>query len=269
MEAKSMVGQISLGFVVACLYVISFIASAAEPDATAPPTADGGLPVEWQDKSLLAKSADVRLRERPDENAACVEFSVQGVWLHPRRLQGDWLQVETGWVRTTDVVLEEQALDYFTAELMKSKCAFAYVGRARAWMKKKDYDRAQRDLSEALRLDPRCARAYLARALLAEEQHDPDEMLANCDRALQTDPRDAVALELRGAAWLGRREFDRALADFDAAVAACPNNCTARLRRSQVLGIKSEYQKAAEDAEEVLRLDPRNADAHAIRAEIH
>lgn len=252
--------------IAASFLFVSSVLSATEPDPARTSPDAGALPTEWRDKAMLAKSAEVRVREQPDDQAALIDFSVQGIWLHVRQVRGDWLQVEPGWLRAADVVCDDEALDHFTADLTRAESAFAFLCRARAWMLKKDLDKAQADLSEALRLDPQCARVYFVRALIAVEQGEGAKMLENCERAIQLAPRDPVGFEARGAAWFERRELDRALADFDAAIEIFPNYYTARLRRGQVWGMKGDYQKAMADVDEAVRLCPRNPEAYATRA---
>ncbi|HEV3342529.1 MAG TPA: tetratricopeptide repeat protein [Pirellulales bacterium] len=164
-------------FAVASVLFFAFAASAAATDAAVPDSA--ALPAEWRGKALLVKSPTVRLREQPDDQAAPVDLSLYGIWLYPRRMQGDWLRVKGGWLKVVEVLREHEVLDYFTDELKRSESAFGYVCRARAWIEKNEFDKAEADLSEALRLDPRCARAYFVRSAIAREQGRSQERLGN------------------------------------------------------------------------------------------
>lgn len=212
---------------VAWFLLFSAATLAAERDTATTSPDESSLPAEWRDHALLVKSPDVRLRESPDaQSAVVIEFSLAGIWLHARQLQGDWLKVENGWLKYADVVIDDAALEYFTNDIRVTQRAFAYVSRARAWMLKSEFDKAQTDLSEALRLEPECARACCFLGRLAYDQDRYDDSLANCDRALQLDPREVFALHLRGWLFLERREFDRAIREFDAALTISPRNAS-------------------------------------------
>ena len=79
-------------FAVASVLFLPLGASAAEPL----PAGGTSSPDEWRDRAVMAKTPDARAHALPDEQSPVVAFSLQGLWLHPRQLQGEWLRVHEG-----------------------------------------------------------------------------------------------------------------------------------------------------------------------------
>ena len=141
-----------------------------------------------------------------------------------KRAEGDWLQADDGWILAADVVRNNRAIEYFTAELAREKNAFAHLGRSRAWLQQKEFDKAQADVSEALRLEPENARAYYARSRIAAAQQRTEDERAACDRALELDPRDPFALYARSHLKVNAGEYDSAISDLDLAIESLPRS---------------------------------------------
>ncbi|HEV7226368.1 MAG TPA: tetratricopeptide repeat protein [Pirellulales bacterium] len=251
-----------VGLALAAGWLLQGSALAADPDSAQ--VAD-----EWRGRRVLAASPQVVLRERPDAQAPAILVSLAGVWLDVKRSQGDWLEDEFGWMRAADAVRDEQAIEYFTAELARGETAFAYIARSRAWLKKKEFDKAQADVSEALRLEPNSARAYYARSAIAAAQGRKADELAACDCALAIDPRDSVALGARSGLRAEAGEYDRAIADLDLAIESLPRVSWLRSARGYCWGSKGEHDKAVADFTDAIQLDPLNAFALTLRAAIY
>ena len=251
-----------VGVWVAAAWLLAGPGRAAETDG--PPAAN-----EWRGRRVLAAAPNVRLRERPDEQAAAINVSPAGIWLDVKRSQGEWLEVDWGWLRAADAVREEQAVEHFTAELANSESAFAYIARSRAWLEKKEFDKAQADVSEAQRLEPNNARAYFARSRIAEEQGRPEDALSACERALAIDPRDPIVLATRALLRAEAGEYDRAINDLDGAIDSLSNDSRLWSLRGVCWAKKDNYDRALADFNEAIRLDPRDTYALATRAAVH
>jgi tetratricopeptide (TPR) repeat protein len=224
---------------------------------------------EWRGRRVLAAAPGVLLREQPDEQAPVISVSPAGIWLDVKRSQGEWLEVDWGWLRAADAVREDQAVEHFTAELAKRESAFANIARSRGWLVKKEFDKAQADVSEALRLEPNNARAYFAHSRIAEEQGRPEDELSACERALGIDPRDPIVLATRAACRIGAGQYEQAISDLDAAIQSLPNDSYLWSLRGFCWAEKDNFDRALTDFNEATRLDPNNADALTMRARVH
>ncbi|HET6880141.1 MAG TPA: tetratricopeptide repeat protein [Pirellulales bacterium] len=243
--------------------VLLSVARAAEPEAT-------GVAVdEWAGQEVMAKSPQVRMYERPDDQSAPVEFSLHGVLLTVVRSEQRWLEVRQGWVHAADVVGVNGAAEHFAKQLAEGESVFAYLGRARGWLKRGDLGRALTDVGESLRLDPKNARSILVRGKIASEQGRHDDALADYDSAVQLDPADTVALEARGYARSVGGDYDAAIRDYDAVIRLMPNNAWVRGARGWCWATKGDLEKAMADLTDAVRLDPHNARGFAVRAVVH
>ena len=75
------------------------------------------------------------------------------------RVKGDWLWLVaggvSGWVRSSEVVRFDQAIDFYTQEIAANPGnSAAWNLRGLIWNEKKDFDKAIADYNEAIRLDP-------------------------------------------------------------------------------------------------------------------
>lgn len=220
-------------------------------------------------RAVLAKSPEIVLRDLPDEHAAVSVVSPVGIWLNVARVQGAWLSTEGGWIRASEVVRDDRAVEYFTTCLAQEENGFAYLCRSRAWLKENDLDKAQADVSEALRLDPRNARVFFAKARIAAALGRDDDEMTNYDQALRLDPRDFVGWTSRGDLWSRRGDYDRAIADFDRAAAIRPTDSHLLTSRGWCCSNKGELDRAFADFTAAIEIDPRNAFAYSRRAAIH
>jgi len=83
---------------------------------------------------------------------------------------------------------------------------------------KGDLDRAVRDLSEAIRIDPKYPDAYLERGQTFFKLGETERSIADYSAAVARDPRHGAALRARGMAHLYLGQADLALADLTKAI---------------------------------------------------
>ncbi len=125
------------------------------------------------------------------------------------------------------------------------KLADAYLSRAEARLRKRDWANALNDASQAFRLDPTSAEAL---TLQAEARYrssaDPAGALADLDRATKIDPTHAAALALRSHVRLVRD------------------------RIGEVISGPDDQKAARDDAEAALRVDPEQPLAYLTLAEV-
>ena len=69
----------------------------------------------------------------------------------------------------------------------------AYYNRGNAHKDKGDNDRAIKDYSEAIRLDPKYVVAYFNRGSVYSYKGDYDRAIKDFDEAIRLDPKDAMA----------------------------------------------------------------------------
>jgi tetratricopeptide (TPR) repeat protein len=141
-----------------------------------------------------------------------------------------------------------------------------YADRGWDSIKKKDYDAAIRDSSEAIRLDPNYAAAYYYRGIAYGIMKVHDKAIADYTEAIRLGPNFAPAYSNRGLAFNNKKEYDQAIVDYTEAIRLDPNYAKAYFNRGCVYGInKKEYDQAIADYTEAIRLRPNDALAYSNR----
>jgi tetratricopeptide (TPR) repeat protein len=186
-------------------------------------------------------------------------------------INGDWLwlvrlQVK-GWVRSSDVVPFDQAIDFYNEEIRANPSnSAAYIWRGMIFNEMQFPDNALADSNEAIRLDPNDPMAFSTRGLAWSSKADYDSAIADYNEAIRLNPRHIPALTNRAAVWSQRRNYDRAIADYTQVMRYDPKNALIFQGRGRALAAKNDHQKALADYNEAIRLDPKNAAALNHRA---
>jgi tetratricopeptide (TPR) repeat protein len=141
--------------------------------------------------------------------------------MHVLLREGD----KEGWVAKADVVLLEQALDYFTGVIRTNpQDDGAFARRAVVLENKGDLTLAIKDLDEAIRLNPKMPVWWSNRGNAWIDKKEFDKAIKDFDEAIRLDPNYANAFNDRGHSWIAKKEYVKAIADFDAAARLAPTN---------------------------------------------
>ena len=240
---------------------------------------------EWVGARVMAKTSQTKLTVGTKVSATLNAGSVFRV----DRVNGDWLWVDSGniqgWVKKTDVVVFEEAIDYFTGVIERDRSdGYAHVSRGIAWHVRKEHARAAADFTEAIRLDPSGDWPYHDRAAAYHALLDYEQALADADEAVRLNPDEPAHLATRASILFARKEYDRAIEDYteaahrlggdgaslDASLDDSPEGGeTGRTRgrlskvkwmsaRAECWAAKRAFDKAIADYAEALRLDSRD-----------
>jgi tetratricopeptide (TPR) repeat protein len=181
-----------------------------------------------------------------------------------------WLVAEhggaSGWVLVGDVVLYDQAIDYYTAQIRANPISKAYNDRACKWLDRKEYDLAILDCKEAFRIDPASEVAYRYAGDAWTYKKEYAQAIADYTEAIRLDPRFVDAYSSRGFAWQAMNQYDRAIDDYNEVIRLDPGDATGYRNRGVLRSYMREYDKAIGDYTEAIRRDPVNSDAYNTRA---
>jgi tetratricopeptide (TPR) repeat protein len=165
------------------------------------------------------------------------------------------------------------------SEILQKDNARFYYNRGTAWLDKEEYDKAIRDLDEAIRLDPKGASAYDNRGVARLGKMEYDKAIEAFNEALHLDPNYAADLCLRertvrlpvddflpkyapmwfmvrGINWLSKKEYDKAIKDFNISIRFNPEFELPFVHRGRGYFGKKEYGRAIEDFEQAIRQNP-------------
>jgi TPR repeat/Tetratricopeptide repeat len=149
------------------------------------------------------------------------------------------------------------ALFYLVAFFGAFAVMLAILNSSTASNRKRDFDKAIADYSEAIRLNPTYAIAYNNRGHAWYAKNDFGKAIADYSEAIRLNPTYALAYWNRGIAWQGKNDFDKAIADYSEAIRLNPRNTMAFSYRGNAWFEKGQVDKANADLTEAIRLDPR------------
>jgi tetratricopeptide (TPR) repeat protein len=158
----------------------------------------------------------------------------------------------------------DKAISDFTEAIrLDPNYAQSYNNRGIAYAGNKEYDKAISDFTEAIRLNPNYAESYFNRGNAYDEEYD--KAISDYNKAIRLDPRYAKAYNNRGWAYHDKKDYDKAIGDCNEAIRLKPNYADAYYGRGSAYYNKKEYDKAISDLTEAIRLDPSNAWAYDKR----
>lgn len=127
--------------------------------------------------------------------------------------------------------------------------------------KTQNMDKAIKEFTEAIRLNPKYALAYLYRGMTYSKKGDPIKALEEFNSAIILDPKLDHAYNMRGWEYSGTKNIDKALDDFNEAIRLNPRNTFAYVGRGWVYLDSNDLEKAINDFELALQIDPENEHA--------
>lgn len=148
--------------------------------------------------------------------------------------------------------------------------ANAYLIRASIKMASTEgYEQAEKDISDAIRLEPKEGGLYVNRAFLRYSRDDYFGAMADYDYAIQIDPLNSAAIYNRGLLRMESRDNDRAIADFSRVLELDPEDYRALYNRAVLLTDTRRFGEALKDVNELIRRFPNLPEALYMRSDIY
>ena len=159
--------------------------------------------------------------------------------------------------------------EYSRAIELDPKYAFAYINRGNIYSNKNDYDLAITDYTRAIELDPKSVSAYNNRGNAYYRKNDHDRAITDYNKAIELSPKYAVAYDNRGDAYRGKNDHDRAIADYNKAIELDPKYAFAYNGRGIAYRSKGDNDSAIANFSKAIELNPKYAVAYINRGNIY
>jgi tetratricopeptide (TPR) repeat protein len=166
-----------------------------------------------------------------------------------------------------------RAFDDYTAAIDRNHgntptMAVAYRGRGTIYQRWQLYDRAIKDLTCALALEPGDSAALRARGTAYLRIGEWNNGLLDADALIRRHAGDSAAHKIRGQAHMGLEDYRRAHEDFTRALEGSRDAETFYLRACAKVNL-GDIQEAIFDCNEATALNPRLADAFYLRGKLN
>ena len=166
---------------------------------------------------------------------------------------------QRGYAYTLLRKLAEAEKDLDQAVKINPKSAVAFVDRANFWNVSGKPERALADSQQALKLDPKLPLAFYTHAGAALNLKQYDRAIADYSEALRLRPASGADIyKLRGRAYYRKGDYKRAVADYDAQLKLEPKDVATLLNRGDALRAMGEFSRPGADYNAAIRLAPDN-----------
>ena len=140
---------------------------------------------------------------------------------------------------------------------------YHHRGYAWSWTSLADCaDRALKDYTDAIRLEPKAVSSLLNRSHIYNQRHDYDRAIADVNQAFEgglSDYGKRVGYDERGYAYQVKGDIDRAITDYTDSIQLNANNYFALTGRGSAYHAKGDLDRAIADHDQVIALYPKYA----------
>jgi tetratricopeptide (TPR) repeat protein len=134
-------------------------------------------------------------------------------------INGEWLWLEKGWVRKSDVMSTQEALEHYTEVIRLSPSkASSWGNRGMVRIEKGDFKNAIKDLTESIRLRPNLDQTYNARGCAWDELGEFEKAIRDLSEAVRLKPDEPLYYTNRGRTFRRMGDFGKAVSDYEFAI---------------------------------------------------
>lgn len=134
-----------------------------------------------------------------------------------------------------------------------------YLERGHQWYGKKEWDKAIKDYTEVIRLEPKNPSGFYYRGCALAENGEAAKAIEDFNETIRLDPKYPHAFYGRGNAYIAAKDFGKAVEDLNEAIRQDPKYAPAFGSRGSAKGNNGDSAGAIEDLTEAIRLDPKLA----------
>jgi tetratricopeptide (TPR) repeat protein len=151
-------------------------------------------------------------------------------------------------------------------DLNLTRRSIATLERGSLLWQKGEYEKADADYEEAIKINPRNAMAYVYRGNSLDDRGESDDALKDYEEAIRINPREYFAYCHRGLAFFRQGEFENALTDFAKAIELNPTRPDAYLCRAYLSVHRKDYPGAIADCATGLEYHPDWISLYTLRS---
>lgn len=142
----------------------------------------------------------------------------------------------------------------------------AYIERALAYSKTKEYEKVLKDSDKAIALNPKLAVSYSMKAEAYEQLQRYKDEIEECNKAIAIDQRDFRVYIFRATAHRELGQYQKALQDCNSALSLTSKKTMPYIHRGYIYACLNEFQNAVQDYTAAIEIDPISTEAYSLRA---
>ncbi len=144
----------------------------------------------------------------------------------------------------------------------------AYLQRAKAHIKLRDFKGVLADYDQIVRLDPSNISYRLTRAGFRSNVRDYQGALVDYSQVLHLNPKDINAYRRRAQTYITLRDYKSAVNDYTQIIELDPQDFWIYIERGYARQDLGDYQGALADANYFIKLQPNEPDAYVLRSKV-
>lgn len=235
-----------------------------------PPTNAGPTPftgrVRTKSVGDWLKQAEISIQRRDSDSA--IQATEEALHLDPQNGVAHWLSGEAHSIKgNSNKVIQER--DEVLQLILSPQTAEDYCARGWAYIKKKDYDKAIADNTEAIRLDPNCFLAYINRGIAYFNKNDLDQAQTDFTKAAPLAPGSAISYYYLGVIFYNKKDLNASVESYTEAIRRDSKYMEAYCGRATSFIAVKDFDSGLADATEAIRLDPKDSLSHYTRGQIY
>lgn len=142
-----------------------------------------------------------------------------------------------------------------------------HMNRARAYLARREWDKAINSLNRVIGIDAKSAEAYSQRGFAYANKDNFDQCINDQTKAIELDGKLAIAYQRRAGAQINKKKLPEAVKDLDQALQLQPTLAEALCDRAILMAANKNPVQAENDIEAALRSDPRCVRAYVLKSQ--
>jgi len=173
------------------------------------------------------------------------------------------IEFEDKYELANKVIVEIQKIEKSEKEgISISEDPEEFLRRGNLWMNLKEYDEAEKEYREAIRINPNFAGAHNNLGNLLANLQQYDEAEKEYREAIRINPNYALAHNNLGVLLMNLQRYDEAEKEYREAIRINPNYAEAHNNLGILLADLKRHDEAEKEYREAIRINPNYAEAH-------
>ena len=205
------------------------------------------------------------LRNCQDITAETIYNDLHGFIRYQNVHQSAYVEFYVGFTYQNEKDYSKAIKHYSNAIKLNPQMITAYANRGSTYGDNGDLEKAIKDFNKAIGLKPDFAGAYYNRGRTYRRNGDLEKAIKDFNKAIGLEPGFSEAYTNRGNTYIEKGDLEKAIKDYDKAIRLEPDDATAYYNRGRAYRRNGDLEKAIKDYSKAIKLKPDFAEAYDMR----